>query len=109
MLNFEDTLMLSEVFHTPKNTVFTVCKKALIELGFALEVSDFENMTITASSKTSFFSWGEDIQIILESSNTNSTEVKVVSTSKAQLIDWGKNADNEQAIMNKIKELSTHQ
>lgn len=96
--------MIEEIFDKDVNEVFDACRQALEKLDFSIETADKQNSTITASAGTSFFSWGEDIQVILERAE-GKVEVKVESSSKAQLIDWGRNSDNEEKIMDEIKSI----
>ena len=66
-----------------------------------IEEVDEKRGTIIASTKTSFFSWGEDVSLIFKDLGTK-TVVMVQSSSPSQLISWGKNDLNEENILEEI-------
>ena len=81
--------------------VYNAAKRALKELDINIEYQDREKGIIEASTGTSLFSWGEDIQIRISQRNGD-VHVKVKSTSQAQFIDWGRNEKNEENILKEI-------
>jgi len=97
--------MVEMIFNKNYDEVFDACLKALKELEINIETSDKENKTITGNAKASFLSWGENIQIIFEKINQYSTKIKVESSSVAQLIDWGKSSQNEESIIQTVKNI----
>lgn len=101
---FHRRVFMEQIFSQGFDRVFAACKRALSELDFSIEFVDKNEGTLSASTSTSFFSWGETIDINVQRSGRG-TKVIVDSNSKAQLISWGKNDDNEEAILNKIEEI----
>jgi len=81
--------------------VYNAAKRALRELDMNIEYENRNNGIIEATTRTSFLSWGEDIQVRI-SRRSSDTHVKVKSTSKAQLLSWGKNDTNEENILKEI-------
>ena len=96
---------MEKTFNTQYSDGFNAAKKALKVLGFTLEYSDKKSGLIQASSSSSFLSWGEDIQIKISEINFEKTKIEVRSSSKAQLISWGKNSTNEEDIIQEIKNI----
>lgn len=94
--------MRTKSFDHPIKEVFRAIKVALNALKITIDEIDFEHQTIIGSTKTSFWSWGEEISIVLRESN-HGTKVEVNSTSSSQLISWGKNEENEVNILEQIK------
>lgn len=94
--------MISKVFKYRVNQVMDACIKALEEVeGYNISRKDKENI-VKASIRGSIFSWGEDVFIKVTPINDNQTKVEVESSSKAQIIDWGTNDNNEHRIMSGI-------
>ena len=85
--------------------VFNACLLALKELGMKIEYNSKNSGDISAKTEISIFSWGETLDVKVLKNSTSSTTVKIKSTSNAQLIDWGKNEDNELKILNKVNEV----
>ena len=57
---------------------------------------------ISASTETSFLSWGETIDIRIKEKGEGTCTVEVKSNSKAQLFDWGTNEENEVEILDAL-------
>lgn len=94
--------MKTKVFNNKSyDVVFKAAKKALKDLDMNILEADFERKTIIASTRTSLFSWGEDIQVRFKVVGNN-INVTIDSNSKAQLIDWGRNSSNEKEIIEEI-------
>lgn len=93
-------------FHHPYGTVFQACRNALNDLEFETKYASRDDRYIGASSSTSLLSWGENIEInIGETTVGGNTRVEVNSYSQAQLISWGKNKENEEAILDRVEYL----
>jgi hypothetical protein len=92
---------MKKLFNKNIDEVYNNCIRILKSANFTIEYKDKAKYIIEASSKVSFLSWGENIIIRLEQ-NGNHTFVNVISTSKAQMIDWGTNSKNERMIIRKL-------
>src|ERR1700690_2706392 len=95
---------MQRTFHKSFENVFEECKKTIQKLGMKIEYINRSKGIISASTKTSFWSWGESIDVRIKE-RQKGILVEVISNSKAQLIDWGKNEDNEIDILDKLEEL----
>jgi alpha-tubulin suppressor-like RCC1 family protein len=92
-------------FNEDFDIVFNSCIQTLKNLDITLNVADKKNKTITGTTKSSLWSWGENIQLNFEKVNQYSTKVEVESTSTAQLFAWGKNEQNEKMIIESINNI----
>ena len=93
--------MKSKDFEYTYNRVFHSAKRALNKLSMTIEEVDEKRGTIKASTKTSFFGWGEDVSLIFKDLG-NKTSVVVQSSSPSQIITWGKNEVNEDQVLEGI-------
>jgi hypothetical protein len=91
-------------FRHSYDQVYSACKQALKRLDLSIEYTDKASGVISASTSSTFLSWGETIDITIRRSNRN-VVVEVESNSKAQLFSWGKNDRNEEEILDEIDEL----
>lgn len=96
---------MERTFNSQYYEVYAAAKKALFNLEFKSDYSNKDSGLIQASSSSSFLSWGEEIQIRIIKINATKTKIEVRSTSKAQLIDWGKNESNEEEILDEVKKI----
>ena len=96
---------MQKSFNYTFERVFNACLLALRELDMKIEYNNKNEGAISASTGTSIFSWGETVDIKILTKDSYSTVAAIKSTSNAQLIDWGKNEDNERAVLTKIQEL----
>jgi hypothetical protein len=94
---------MNKIFDISPDEVFSMCKTALENLEISIDES--KSHIIYGSTKSTIWSWGETIEISVNSFSTKKCRIEVVSKSKAQLIDWGKNEENEKRIMNMIDKL----
>jgi hypothetical protein len=92
---------MEKTFRRSYQEIYVVAKRALKNLEMHIDYFDKEEGIIEATTPTSFLSWGEDIQIRITGKGS-STTVKVKSTSKAQIISWGKNEKNEERILDEM-------
>jgi len=97
--------MTNKVFNKKYKMVFDACRKALETLEVTVEISDLEKGTIVGMTKTTLWSWGENIQIIFETINESSTRIEVESTSNSQIFSWGKNKANENSIIEIVSKI----
>ena len=95
---------MEQVFNRSFERVYAACKQALHDLDMSIEYRSKQEGRISASTGGSLFSWGETIDISIRNLG-NRTKVIVESNSKAQLITWGKNDENENDILNRIEEI----
>lgn len=81
-----------------KNLVWDSTLKAIKEAQnsskLKIHTLDQENGIITGSLGMSFTSWGETITITVNSLEAQKTEIILNSKSHLALIDWGKNQNN---------------
>lgn len=95
---------MEHVFNNSVQTVFNACLTTLNKLEMEIQSKDITSGTIQARTKGTWRSWGEDIVIHIFDFN-NKTKIVVNSTASAQLFTWGKNDENEEEIINCIKNL----
>jgi hypothetical protein len=88
------------------DTAFKICEKALKSLDISIDEIDKHEAIIFASTKSGLISWGEDIELHLDSIDSNNTSIEIISEAKAQLITWGKNDKNIKDICDTIKRIS---
>jgi len=97
--------MISRIIDKSFNVVFEACTETLLALGTKIDYASKKKGTIVASYGFSLLSWGEEIQIILNKKTDRKTEIIIESNSDNQMIDWGKNSNNEQEFDNKLFKL----
>ncbi len=66
--------------------------------------SDYSKGIISFETTSSLLSWGEIITIKINKEN-NVNEIVISSKSKAQLISWGVNSENEEFLIKSILNL----
>lgn len=82
--------------------VFQACVKAVPQCGFRITGSDPEAGHIEARTKTSMRSWGEKITI----TTSPAGRVDINSTCYwIQVVDWGKNKANVNALFSALGQL----
>jgi hypothetical protein len=97
--------MMQKTFHQNFDIVYSACKKALKSLGMNIEYDNMRNGSMSASTQSSIWSWGESIDISV-SKDKGKILVKVKSDHKAQLFDLGgKNEKNEENILNEVAKI----
>ena len=82
-----------------KDHAYQVVTKALNELGVNVQEGNSQRGIINASTSASLLSWGENIQVTIHETDQG-VEIRVHSVSAAQLIDWGRNKENEKKSLN---------
>jgi hypothetical protein len=95
---------MEQKFNRGFEEVYSACKKALHDLDITIDSSNKPHGTINGSTSGGFLSWGENIEITVAGNNRHTT-VTVDSSSKAQLVDWGTNSENEENILDTIEEI----
>jgi dolichyl-phosphate-mannose--protein O-mannosyl transferase len=94
--------MISRTFDSSFTKIFDASKAALRAIGAEIKHTNKKRGTIVASFGFSLFSWGEEIQIIINKRSEERTEVIIESNSENQLIDWGKNSKNEKEFAREL-------
>lgn len=85
--------------------VFEKCFHALKKLTYIRRIQSLKDeMTISARTKISNASWGEDIKLFFRLSNNNIINIYIYSSPvmKFTLLDYGKNFNNVEDIVNEI-------
>ncbi len=99
----DDTLARKQtrIFKTDLNLTQLIEKLKTNEKIAGMEMSEIEN-GILLKNGMSFYSWGEEIRIILKSENDSEFEYQVSSTPsfKLTMVDYGKNLGNIKLIEN---------
>jgi hypothetical protein len=89
-------------FPADTDEVFQACVKAVSQCGFRIAGSDPEAGQIEARSKISMRSWGEKITI----TTSPAGRVDIKSTCYwIQVVDWGKNKANVNALFSALGQL----
>ena len=83
-----------------------LCRKALASSGIGAEIKTTNpaTFTIEAATGTSLVSWSEEISIRVEPQAGQESSATVRSESW-QLVDWGKNQKNVDAVVRRIRQL----
>jgi hypothetical protein len=92
----------SITFPAGRDEVFQACIRAVSQCGFRIAESDPESGLIKAVAKMSMRSWGETITITISADGR--TDVKS-SCRSIQLIDYGKNKANVNAVLAALGQL----
>lgn len=79
--------------------IFDLLVQALRYSGFAVTEADPATGSILANSSMSLATWGENVRIQCVGTPEGSVQIRVSSTLKFGLIDWGKNRKNVQTIV----------
>ncbi len=99
----DDTLARKQtkIFKTDLNLTQLIDKLKTNEKISGMKMSEIEN-GILLKNGMSFYSWGEEIRIILKSENDSEFEYQVSSTPsfKLTMVDYGKNLGNIKLIEN---------
>lgn len=67
---------------------------------FSVKDSNQIARTISIKTGVSWKSWGENLLITISPTTNNMAEISITSASKYGLVDWGKNQDNLNSILN---------
>jgi len=86
--------------------VFQACVKAVSQCGFRIAGSDPESGQVEARAKISMRSWGE--KIIITTSAAGRVDIKSTCF-LIQVVDWGKNKDNVNALFSALGQLLSPQ
>jgi hypothetical protein len=84
---------------------FTGSKDVPRVKGMKVASSDESSGTIVATTGVSLRSWGEKIPIVVTESEPGKSMVSVASKSKMALVDWGKNKQNVERILEATDEV----
>ena len=93
--------MESNLYNASINEVIDQIVRVIKNLRWTIEENNLGKGYFIVSTGFSWRSWGENIRIDIIGKG-NRTEVKVASTARAQLYDWGKSNDNEKKIIKKL-------
>jgi hypothetical protein len=90
-------------FPYPRDEVFDAVLQAIANTkGMKLKESDRATGQIVAKTSVSLASWGETIRLEVAERGPQSAVVRMASTLKAQLVDWGKNRRNIEKLMAEV-------
>jgi len=81
---------------------FTAACDAMASSGLAFEWSDPATGWIVAKAPMSFRSWGERVEVVVGAPDSSWAYVTVSSRSIFGLIDWGKNRENVERVVDGI-------
>lgn len=90
-------------FDIPKELVFDKLLEVITDSPFSIKYTNKEKFEILATSKISWFSWGENIYIQLILSK-GITIIKFESVAFFQIYTWGKNENNFDEFLQKLDE-----
>lgn len=93
-------------FDFSKELAFEKVKEVLEESPFELVVADDGHLTLQASAKMTWKSWGENIYIWFEGSGDQTT-MKFCSVTLFQVFAWGKNEQNVRTVLDAIEDSLT--
>lgn len=97
--------MNSIIVNSSKSKAFKICEQILLDLNCDITSSFETSGLIEAKMKGSFFSYGHSIEIEIINTINENIEIIIISYSVGiQIIDWGTNTDNENEILQLIKE-----
>ena len=90
-------------FPGTREQISQACLEAVRQSGFKVRESDPAAGQINARARVNFRSWGENIQVYLDTEDG----VAITSTSRypLTLVDWGKNRWNVERIFTRMESL----
>lgn len=97
--------MAQKTYRASFDQAFAACLEAIRQCHFFERSSNEQEGTILATTKPSIWSWGEEINIKIVSLKNNINAIKIQSTPKAQLFDWGRSNDNEELLFARLDQL----
>ena len=90
-------------FPHPRDRVFEAVLQAIGNTkGMKLKSSDRSTGQIVAKTSVSLASWGENIRLEVVPDGDDAAVVRMASTVKAQLVDWGKNRRNIEKLLMEV-------
>ncbi len=90
-------------FPQPRNIVFDALIHTVARLPkFSISFADPLGGRVTVKSGMTLLSWGETIPMTLHDTPSGGTLVRIVSALNFGLVDWGKNRQNIEVIMNNL-------
>jgi hypothetical protein len=90
----------------PKDILFEKLREVLTEAGFTIRYADKAAGSLLATSKISFYSWGENIYLDLEEKN-GITKVEFCSACLFGVTSWGRNEKNYEHLFDTFDNLLT--
>lgn len=93
-----------KTYSRPYDEIFEASLGSVKQLGWRLISQNREVGEIKAQTGTTLRSWGEDIAIHL-SEEAVGTTISVLSEARFQLIDWGKNEENEKIFYKELEKI----
>jgi hypothetical protein len=90
-----------------KIEVFEAIKNAANSLELEVRHASLSEGIVSLYSPVGLFSFGNKIDVQISAANPSKCFLKVtsVSASPIQLIDWGKNSDIENSLINEVKNI----
>ena len=96
--------MLTKDFKIESQKLYEICLG--LSSDYEILENNFSKLRIIFKTKTTLLSWGEEITIDIKQITINKSRITVNSDCHSQLIDWGKNSQNEEDfVMKLIKKL----
>lgn len=94
--------MKTKVYTATRDSVFNACLAAITNLGMSIKSSDNSMGNILVEAPFNIWSWGNEIEIRIESDCWYLFTITVHSISTAQIFSWNMNTDYEENIINEI-------
>ncbi|MEZ4358061.1 MAG: hypothetical protein R2876_05480 [Eubacteriales bacterium] len=88
--------------YTPDDTFRATVSALKKSNKFSINDSNSLSRTIKIKTGVSWKSWGENLLITISPTANGMSQIAITSASKYGLIDWGKNQDNLNNILNLI-------
>jgi hypothetical protein len=96
---------VQKTYRVSFEVALAACQEAIRQCHFFERSVDEVAGTIMATTKPSIWSWGEEINIRIISFKNETNAIKITSSPKAQLFDWGKSGSNEERLFDKLSTL----
>lgn len=95
-----DTSGKQIIEYAPNDTFAALISALENSSHYSIKESNASARTISVKTGVSWKSWGENLLITVSPSSNGLSEISITSSSKYGLIDWGKNQDNLNNILN---------
>lgn len=96
----ESTAGVQIVEYAPDDTFSALIAALNASTHYSVKESNKTARTVMAKTGVSWKSWGENLMITVSPSANGFSEVSIKSSSKYGLVDWGKNQENFNDILN---------
>lgn len=97
-----DTSGKQIVEYTPDDTYSALIISLERSSHFIIKQTNQTARTVAIKTRVSWKSWGENLLITVSPALNGMAELSITSVSKYGLVDWGKNQDNINEIMNML-------